>query len=85
MSGLGGSMVFEDAVLLSRMLKTSNNMEATLRAFEAKRLPRVKSISDDQTMRCEAAYKKDVTPQPWTEEYCAWIDAGPDATSEPPL
>jgi 2-polyprenyl-6-methoxyphenol hydroxylase-like FAD-dependent oxidoreductase len=84
-SGLGGAMAFEDAVLLSRMLKTSNNVVDTLRAFEAKRLPRVKSISDDQTMRSEAAYKKDVTPQPWSEEYRAWIFEGPDATSEPPL
>jgi 2-polyprenyl-6-methoxyphenol hydroxylase-like FAD-dependent oxidoreductase len=84
-SGLGGAMAFEDAVLLSRMLKTSNNVVATLRAFEAKRLPRVKSISDDQTMRSESAYKKDVTPQPWSDEYRAWIFEGPDATSEPPL
>ena len=84
-SGLGGALAFEDAVLLSRMLTTSNNVVAALRAFEAKRLPRVKSISDDQTMRSESAYKKDVIIQPWSEEYRAWIFEGPDATSEPPL
>jgi 2-polyprenyl-6-methoxyphenol hydroxylase-like FAD-dependent oxidoreductase len=100
-SGLGGAMAFEDAVILSRMLTSWNSnsssastagddhdagtIMSTLRKFEAKRFPRVKNISDDQTMRAEMAYKKDVSILPWTDEYRAWIHEGPDAPSDPPL
>lgn len=100
-SGLGGAMAFEDATILSRMLTNWNScigspttggdddgaktIMSTLREFEAKRLPRVKNISLDQSMRAEMAYKKDVGLLPWTKEYRAWIYEGPDAPSDPPL
>jgi hypothetical protein len=94
-------MAFEDATILSRMLTSWNScfgspttagdddgaktIMSTLREFEAKRLPRVKNISLDQSMRAEMAYKKDVGLLPWTKEYRAWIYEGPDAPSDPPL
>jgi 2-polyprenyl-6-methoxyphenol hydroxylase-like FAD-dependent oxidoreductase len=96
-SGLGGAMAFEDAVILSRMLTNWNSsyssrttgdddtIMSTLRDFEAKRLPRVKNISDDQSMRAEMTYKKDISLLPWTDEYRAWIYEGPDAASDPPV
>ena len=70
-SGLGGSVAFEDAVVLSRLLANINNennndddddnnnsnndsnhdlVADALRQFETQRFPRVRSISDDQTM-----------------------------------
>ena len=55
-SGLGGSMAFEDAVVLSRLLKksglgylkTKESAEALVHEFEASRFDRVKRIWDDQ-------------------------------------
>lgn len=90
-SGLGGSVAFEDAVILSRMLtsmtpSTCSNICVVdaLRKFEAKRLPRVKNISDDQTRRAESFYKRSASIPPWSDKYREWVFAGPDAPSEPP-
>ena len=94
-SGLGGAVAFEDAVVLSRLLaKTAatksrhpnrdDSVVDTLRQFEAQRLPRVRSISDDQTMRSESFYKRGTSVPPWSDAYRDWIFAGPDAPSEPP-
>ena len=55
-SGLGGSMAFEDAVVLSRLLekggvgslKTKESAEALVHEFEASRFDRVKRIWDDE-------------------------------------
>lgn len=97
-SGLGGAVAFEDAVVLSRLLAKSAAMKSrhpnrndndntvvdALRQFEKQRLPRVRSISDDQTMRSESFYRKGASIPPWSDAYRDWIFAGPDAPSEPP-
>ena len=93
-SGLGGSVAFEDAVVLSRLLANINNddndsnhdvVADALRQFETQRLPRVRSISDDQTMRSESFYRNGASSiPPWSDAYRDWIFAGPDAPSEPP-
>lgn len=86
-SGLGGSLAFEDSVLLARMLTSSEGGDGgaeTLRKFEERRLPRCKSISDDQTMRSELSYKKEVKIPEWSQQYREWIFMGPDAPSHPP-
>jgi len=87
-SGLGGSMAFEDAVMLSRLLVDSpqDQVSAALQEFQHRRLPRVKNISDDQAWRSEMAYKKGgLKSRPnWTPEYKEWLDEGPDASNDPP-
>lgn len=83
-SGLGGSLAFEDAVILSQMLESSDDYVQSLREFEQKRLPRCKVISDDQTLRSEATYKKNVEIPPWSDEFVNWLNMGPDAPSLPP-
>jgi 2-polyprenyl-6-methoxyphenol hydroxylase-like FAD-dependent oxidoreductase len=65
-SGLGGSMAFEDAIVLSRTLKDTDvsclgsrvSTEKIVQKFESSRYERVKIIWDDQWERSEAAYKK---------------------------
>lgn len=90
-SGLGGSLAFEDAALLARYIARSNTSSATsieeqLRAFEKIRLPRCKSISNDQTIRAELSYKVGFGGVPsWDPAYEEWVQEGIDATPEPPV
>jgi 2-polyprenyl-6-methoxyphenol hydroxylase-like FAD-dependent oxidoreductase len=92
-SGLGGSMAFEDAVILSQMLSQIQNPQSeeevteTLRQFEAKRLPRLVSISKDQTTRSTSFYRhgNGGSVPPWSQAYRDWICAGHYASSFPPV
>lgn len=87
-SGLGGSLAFEDAALLSRKLATpgNNNINSRLRAFEAQRLPRCQSLSRDQTIRSNLSYTLGFGYVPkWDPEYRTWIMEGPDAAPDPPV
>uniref|UniRef100_A0A7S1CVT0 FAD-binding domain-containing protein n=1 Tax=Cyclophora tenuis TaxID=216820 RepID=A0A7S1CVT0_CYCTE len=85
-SGLGGSMGFEDVVVLTRMLeKHSFEFEAAFRDFEETRLPRVAFISEEQIDRSrvfrEAPKRSDVPA--WSKEYKEWVYNGPDSPSTP--
>lgn len=90
-SGLGGSLAFEDAALLSRAICSDEDgdgsaMESRLRDFEARRLPRCKSLSRDQTIRAKLVYKLGFGNVPqWDPRYQEWTFAGPDAPPEPPV
>ena len=87
-SGLGGSLAFEDVVLLSRCLKskTANEIPEALREFENLRFTRCKMIVDDQTRLAEVAYTNSQTSKKieWTQEYREWVFTGPDANLVPP-
>jgi len=91
-SGLGGGLAFEDSALLGRYLEKcgakndGDNMEGQLRAFEKHRLPRCKSISNDQSLRSELSYKVGFYKIPqWDPKYQQWVDDGFDASPEPPV
>jgi len=90
-SGLGGSLAFEDAAALGRFISRSNtnsvaSIEEQLRAFEKIRLPRCKSISNDQSIRAELSYKLGFSEVPsWDPAYAKWIAEGIDSTPEPPF
>ena len=90
-SGLGGSLAFEDAALVARYIARSNtrdsaSIEEQLRAFEKIRLPRCKSISNDQSIRAELSYKVGYFGVPKMDPvYEEWINEGIDATPEPPV
>lgn len=92
-SGLGGSLAFEDATLLSRaIVKAADNkdndttIENELRSFEARRLQRCKSISRDQTIRAKLSYKLSFAEVPrWDPRYKEWVFEGLDASEEPPV
>jgi 2-polyprenyl-6-methoxyphenol hydroxylase-like FAD-dependent oxidoreductase len=99
-SGLGGSLAFEDATCLSRMLfaherehdadpNKSNEYPSIpdrLQQFAALRLPRCQSISRDQTLRSEWSYKLGFIGVPaWDDAYRDWVMLGPDAPPDPPV
>lgn len=89
-SGLGGSLAFEDAALLGRYITRSNSsaasIESQLREFEAIRLPRCRSISNDQSMRSELSYKLGFHGVPaWDPDYRKWINEGTESSPEPPV
>ena len=93
-SGLGGSLAFEDAALLGRAILDANrengdrkdNIVERLRSFEAQRLPRCQSISRDQTIRSQLAYKIGYAAvPPMDPEYRKWIFDGPNVSPEPPV
>lgn len=90
-SGLGGSLAFEDAALLGRYIARSNlssiiSIEEQLRAFEKIRLPRCRSISNDQSIRSNLSYTIGFGGVPqWDQAYAKWIKDGINASSEPPV
>lgn len=90
-SGLGGSLAFEDAALLGRYiarsnLSSNNSIEEQLRAFEKIRLPRCRSISNDQSIRSNLSYTIGFGGVPqWDQAYAKWINDGINASSEPPV
>jgi 2-polyprenyl-6-methoxyphenol hydroxylase-like FAD-dependent oxidoreductase len=85
-SGQGGSMAFEDSVMLCRALAKAKSqdslngkacMQQALREFENSRIPRVRNIWVDQWERAVMSYKKDMKPiEPWSDEYRAWVYKG---------
>ena len=92
-SGLGGSLAFEDVAMLARCIAKCNttsysaaSIEEQLREFERIRLPRCKSISNDQSIRSELSYKVGFgcVPQ-WDPAYKQWIQDGIDSSPEPPV
>jgi 2-polyprenyl-6-methoxyphenol hydroxylase-like FAD-dependent oxidoreductase len=80
-NGLGGSMAFEDGVVLCRLLRDPSllaDREATqelISKFENMRLPRVKRIWDDQWNRAERVYAGEKYEQ-WSKEYKEWVYSG---------
>ena len=88
-SGLGGGLAFEDAALLGPFLAECRGGEdaaSQLRRFEALRLPRCKSLSNDQSLRSELSYKVGYHKVPqWDPNYSRWIDEGFEALPEPPV
>ncbi|CAN0065890.1 unnamed protein product, partial [Heterosigma akashiwo] len=82
--GYGGSMAFEDAVVLSRILKKKKNnsnkkrMPALLRKFEKERLPRVKRVYDNQFERYELQMSSTAPQQrpPQSKEFLEWLSVG---------
>jgi 2-polyprenyl-6-methoxyphenol hydroxylase-like FAD-dependent oxidoreductase len=84
-SGLGGSMAFEDSVMLCRALAkaksqgTLNDKAGVNRAlgeFENSRIPRVRKIWVDEWERAEIVYKHKKQMEPWSDEYRAWVYDG---------
>jgi 2-polyprenyl-6-methoxyphenol hydroxylase-like FAD-dependent oxidoreductase len=88
-SGQGGSMAFEDSVMLCRALANAKSqgtlnvkagIQRALGEFENSRIPRVRKIWVDQWERAEMAYynnkqnKKQL--EPWSDDYRAWIYSG---------
>jgi 2-polyprenyl-6-methoxyphenol hydroxylase-like FAD-dependent oxidoreductase len=85
-AGQGGALAFEDAVVLCRCLAriwtpagtsppTQQTMEQALHEFENIRLPRVRTIWDDQWERAERVYQNEVM-EPWTPEFEKWVYEG---------
>ena len=75
--GQGGNQASEDAIVLSRILTSSDasSVAQHLREFEETRLPRVKRIHDDQRIRYERRMKgEDIGPM--SQELKEWIEAG---------
>ncbi|KAG7342845.1 FAD-binding monooxygenase [Nitzschia inconspicua] len=88
-SGLGGSLAFEDAVLLTRAITkhmdSDESIDAALREFESLRFVRCQTILEDQTRIAESGYGTAAKSFKWTPEYEKWVFAGPDADLKPPL
>ena len=87
-SGLGGSLAFEDAVLLGRLFsddKSGRDIAQRLRGFEQLRLPRCSSISNDQTLRSTLSYKLHQKIPEWDKRYREWVFQGIDASPHPPV
>ena len=89
-NGLGGSLAFEDATLLSRILSEDDesgaDIASRLRDFEGKRLPRCKSISRDQTLRSTLSYKLGYEKvPPWDQRYKEWVFDGLLGAPTPPV
>ena len=92
-NGLGGSLAFEDATLLSRVLSKDSEDDGSgadvanrLRDFEGKRLPRCKSISRDQTLCSTLSYKLGYEKvPPWDQRYREWVFDGLAAAPTPPV
>lgn len=85
-SGLGGSMAFEDAVVLCRLLescgseslKTKQRAETLIRQFEEKRFERVKIIWDNQWELSEGLYEKRGSGPSvsFTPAFASWVREG---------
>lgn len=87
-TGLGGTLAFEDSVVLSRHLaKTGESIPTRLRAFEEHRRARCGTISRDESMRSAIAFKfRGITHVPECDPlYKQWLFAGPDASPTPPV
>jgi 2-polyprenyl-6-methoxyphenol hydroxylase-like FAD-dependent oxidoreductase len=88
-SGLGGSLAFEDATILSRCLLSTTSptsIAQRLTDFETQRLPRCRSLSRDQTLRSTLAYTVGFANiPPWDPQYRDWVFQGPNASPHPPV
>ena len=81
--GQGGSQAFEDAVVLTRLLKEkyyggqeeTTSFETILEEFEMSRLPRVKKLHQDQTERF-AIKMNGGTNEMWSTEFMKWVFEG---------
>jgi 2-polyprenyl-6-methoxyphenol hydroxylase-like FAD-dependent oxidoreductase len=82
-SGLGGSMAFEDSVVLCRLLEkggissltTKESAEALVHEFEESRFDRVKCIWDDQWDISEKVYT-DAPDEEWSKSFAEWVRQG---------
>eukprot|EP01083_Nonionella_stella_P091825 256795_1 len=78
--GLGGAMAMEDAVVLSRVLKSNvekgDTVQNLLREYESERLPRVKRVYDNQCERYDTRMKEGKNPAPQSKEFMDWLIAG---------
>lgn len=80
--GQGGSMAFEDSVILCRAFNkirgavpSKSAVEEALRNFENERLPRVRKLWNDQWTRSEATYRNEIM-EPWSKEFSDWVFSG---------
>lgn len=83
--GQGGSLAFEDCVVLCRHLSASDESDAGpkiagcaecedfVSKFEEERLPRVKTIHDDQRLKAAAGAGN---AEPWSKEFSEWVYRG---------
>ena len=90
--GYGGSMAFEVAVVLSRILKEkrarsdnnnnnddsigSSSLSELLKTFEIERYPRVERVYDNQYERYELRMSGGKKLDPQSEEFLEWLLAG---------
>jgi 2-polyprenyl-6-methoxyphenol hydroxylase-like FAD-dependent oxidoreductase len=85
-SGQGGSMAFEDAVILCRVLqrhneqnngylKSQSSVEEALHEYETNRLLRIRKLWEDQWERSEAVYRN-IQMEPWSPEFSEWVFQG---------
>ena len=83
-SGLGGALAFEDAVVLSRLLKSNGNeclntkksAHAFVREFESSRFDRVSTIWQNQWKISEGVYNKEKPDVQWTKSFAEWVNQG---------
>ena len=76
--GQGGSQAFEDAVVLTRLMRDNHGItsyEQILEEFETSRLPRVKKLHQDQTERF-ATKMNGGTNDMWSSEFMKWVFEG---------
>jgi 2-polyprenyl-6-methoxyphenol hydroxylase-like FAD-dependent oxidoreductase len=78
-------MAFEDAIVLCRGLATilkpgespsQQAIAAALQEFENMRLPRVRTIWDDQWERAERSYQNNEEMEPWSPDFAEWVYQG---------
>ena len=80
-NALGGSMAFEDSVVFCRLINDPNRLlsRATtneiIAEFENARLPRVKTIWENQWERAERVFAGKKYEQ-WSKEFKEWIYSG---------
>ena len=70
----------EDAVVLSRIFKNNTEQDDSipgrLRKYELERLPRVKTVYDNQCERYNTRMKEGKRPQSQSQEFMDWLLAG---------
>lgn len=75
--GQGGSQAFEDAIVLTRLLANKSeqhSIQEVLSMFERERLPRVKTVHNDQCTRFENFMKGKT--EPWSQDFMEWVFEG---------
>ena len=84
-SGLGGALAFEDAVVLTKLLKENEyeNISDVFRTYQERRVPRVSLIAAEQAVRAKTnrAVRSLAKVAPWSKDFQEWVYMGPDAPS----
>jgi 2-polyprenyl-6-methoxyphenol hydroxylase-like FAD-dependent oxidoreductase len=70
--GQGTAMALEDAFLLSRLLKQSEDLHAVFKKFEVIRRPRIEQLF--KMASASASIRKDTGPWgQWVKEWILWV------------